>query len=173
MNSEFSHPRSWCHARTHSIRFSYRVIILNSSRLLLFVLLDKNLRYMFGRMVLIRFDKFWYFIDSDLALLEWSPHNWRSFQLSDISSIIDLCGGNFESQIQVSEYCAFFNSYLFLCFLTHSPFLLMEHWASVFLVVSSEKWKLLSCVWLFASPWTVALQAPQSMEFPRQENQSG
>ena len=112
MNLEFSCPRSWCHARTHSIRFSYRVIILNSSRLLLFALLDKNLRYMFGRMVLIRFDKFWYFIDNDLALLEWSPHNWRSLQLLDISSIIDLCGGNFESQTQVSKYCDFFNSSL-------------------------------------------------------------
>ena len=28
---------------------------------------------------------------------------------------------------------------------------------------------MLSCVWLFANPWTVALQAPLSMEFPRQE----
>ena len=30
-----------------------------------------------------------------------------------------------------------------------------------------EKW--LSCVWLFVTPWTVAYQAPQSMEFSRQE----
>lgn len=60
---------------------------------------------MFGRMVLIRFDKFWYFIDSDLTLLEWSPHNWRSFQLLDISSIIDLCGGNFESQTGEQVLC--------------------------------------------------------------------
>ena len=29
--------------------------------------------------------------------------------------------------------------------------------------------QLLSCVWLFGTPWTVALQAPLSMEFPRQE----
>ena len=33
--------------------------------------------------------------------------------------------------------------------------------------------KLLSRVWLFATPWTVAYQAPQSMEFSRQENWSG
>ena len=26
--------------------------------------------------------------------------------------------------------------------------------------------QLLSCVWLFATPWTVALQAPLSMGFP-------
>ena len=34
------------------------------------------------------------------------------------------------------------------------------------------KWsemKLLSCVWLFGTPWTVAYKTPQSMEFSRQE----
>ena len=31
----------------------------------------------------------------------------------------------------------------------------------------------LSCVWLFATPWTVARQAPVSMGFPRQEYWSG
>ena len=31
------------------------------------------------------------------------------------------------------------------------------------------KVKLLSCVQLFATPWTVAYQAPQSMEFSRQK----
>ena len=35
------------------------------------------------------------------------------------------------------------------------------------LVSESEKWKLLSCVWLFVTPWTVARQAPLSMEFSR------
>ena len=29
--------------------------------------------------------------------------------------------------------------------------------------------ELLSCVWLSAIPWTIALQAPLSMEFSRQE----
>ena len=33
--------------------------------------------------------------------------------------------------------------------------------------------KLLSCVQLFATPWTVAYQTPQSMEFSRQEYWSG
>ena len=33
--------------------------------------------------------------------------------------------------------------------------------------------KSLSCVWLFATPWTVAYQAPLSMEFSRQEYWSG
>ena len=32
---------------------------------------------------------------------------------------------------------------------------------------------ILSYVWLFVSPWTVACQAPLSMAFPRQENCSG
>ena len=39
------------------------------------------------------------------------------------------------------------------------------------------KWKvevkLLSCVWLFATPWTAAYQAPPSMGFSRQEYWSG
>ena len=35
------------------------------------------------------------------------------------------------------------------------------------------KWKPLSCVRLFATPRTVAYQAPQSMEFSRQEHWSG
>ena len=33
--------------------------------------------------------------------------------------------------------------------------------------------KSLSCVWLFATPWTVAHQAPLSTGFSRQEYQSG
>ena len=37
----------------------------------------------------------------------------------------------------------------------------------------SEPVKLLSCVRLFAIPWTVAYQAPPSMEFSRQKYQSG
>ena len=32
---------------------------------------------------------------------------------------------------------------------------------------------ILSCVWLFVIPWTLALQAPLSMGFPRQEYWSG
>ena len=36
-----------------------------------------------------------------------------------------------------------------------------------------KKVKLLSCVWLFATPWTVAYQAPRFMEFSRQEYWSG
>ena len=32
---------------------------------------------------------------------------------------------------------------------------------------------MLSCIWLFVTPWTVARQAPPSMEFSRQEYWSG
>ena len=38
---------------------------------------------------------------------------------------------------------------------------------------SEVKVKLLSCVRLFATPWTIARQAPPSMEFSRQEYWSG
>ena len=37
----------------------------------------------------------------------------------------------------------------------------------------SESWKLLNHVLLFATPWTVAHQAPLSMEISRQEYWSG
>ena len=40
-------------------------------------------------------------------------------------------------------------------------------------VLPSEKWKSLSCVCLFLTSWTVACQAPPSMEFSRQEYWSG
>ena len=36
-----------------------------------------------------------------------------------------------------------------------------------------SEWKSLSHIWLFATPWTVAFQAPLSMEFSRQEHWSG
>ena len=36
-----------------------------------------------------------------------------------------------------------------------------------------KKVKSFSCVWLFVTPWTVAYQAPLSMEFSRQEYWSG
>ena len=45
-------------------------------------------------------------------------------------------------------------------------------WATVH-GVPKVKEKLLSRVRLFATPWTVAYQAPQSMEFSRQEYWSG
>ena len=50
---------------------------------------------------------------------------------------------------------------------------------SSFTTKTAESWKttvlskqvacVLSCVWLFAIPWTVAYQAPLSMEFSKQE----
>ena len=41
------------------------------------------------------------------------------------------------------------------------------------LIHSLMKVKLLTWVWLFATPWTVAYQVPLSMDFSRQENWSG
>ena len=40
-------------------------------------------------------------------------------------------------------------------------------------IVRMQKVKALSHVWLFVIPWTVVYQAPQSMEFSRQEYWSG
>ena len=44
-----------------------------------------------------------------------------------------------------------------------------QHWS----LSPQRKWGKLSCVQLFATPWTVARQAPMSLEFPRQEYWSG
>ena len=44
---------------------------------------------------------------------------------------------------------------------------------TIFLVIQWSEVKSLSCVRLFATPWTVAYQAPQSMEFSKQEYWSG
>ena len=52
---------------------------------------------------------------------------------------------------------------------TPPPFRLISHWSEV---MWSEV-KSLSRVQLFATPWTIAYQAPQSTEFPRQEYWSG
>ena len=50
--------------------------------------------------------------------------------------------------------------------------------ADAFSLMKHLKWwkvkvKLLSCVWLFATPWTIAYYAPPSMGFSRQEYWSG
>ena len=43
--------------------------------------------------------------------------------------------------------------------LSYTPTQVNEQW----------KWRSLSCVWLFLTPWTIACQAPLSMGFSRQE----
>ena len=51
-----------------------------------------------------------------------------------------------------------------------------EIWESMEAIAKSwyrRLWKLLSHVWLFVIPWTVACQAPLSMGFSRQEYRSG
>ena len=47
------------------------------------------------------------------------------------------------------------------------------HWLGVRALKTAEWVKLLSCVRLFATPWTVYYQAPPSMGFSRQEYWSG
>jgi hypothetical protein len=41
------------------------------------------------------------------------------------------------------------------------------------IILRKKVCQLLSCIWLFAAPWTVARQAPLSMGFYRQEYWSG
>ena len=66
---------------------------------------------------------------------------------------------------------------------THVSYIVWVIWAGSLPLAPSRKplygamkWsevKSLSCVWLFATPWTVAYQAPPSMGFLRQEYWSG
>ena len=63
----------------------------------------------------------------------------------------------------VTFHCCYFSFYLI--------FYHVHVWLNI--KILSEWVKLLSCVWLFVIPWTVAYQAPPSMEFSRQEYWSG
>ena len=49
---------------------------------------------------------------------------------------------------------------------------LLSSWGKVSALASCVLQTHFSCVWLFATPWTVAHQVPQSMGFSRQENWS-
>ena len=49
----------------------------------------------------------------------------------------------------------------------------LKNWLSLVLYKCLVVSQMLSCVWLFATPWTVAHQAPLSMKFSRQEYWSG
>ena len=58
--------------------------------------------------------------------------------------------------------------------LTHIHLVLSRHYALVLIWMRGQvKVKSLSCVLLFATPWTVAYQASPSMGFFRQEYWSG
>ena len=55
------------------------------------------------------------------------------------------------------------------CSLTHQESDTTEHWTEIAPLPPC----VLSCVWLFATPWTIPREAPLSMEFSRQEYWSG
>ena len=61
-----------------------------------------------------------------------------------------------------------------LCIFTRSP-KFQKHWHSNLAVRWNDWWVLshFSHIWLFMTPWTVALQSPLSMRFSRQEYWSG
>ena len=59
-------------------------------------------------------------------------------------------------------------------FILHSIHLFLHQNHTLLIAMALKvKVKLLSSVWLFATPWTVAYQAPHSMGFSRQEYWSG
>ena len=66
-------------------------------------------------------------------------------------------------------------SFLFWCVSTfsHGMGFIISHQMNTVQLVTVVVVQSLSCVWLFANPWTVALQAPLSMGFSRQEYWSG
>lgn len=125
-------------------------IILNSSRLELFVLLEKktlditlaelNRGINAIKSNGIRFNKLWYFIYSDLAPLQWSFLNWSSFQLLDISLYHQSMYWELWA-INLGEQECCFSYFLPLLLISASqphPTKLAEHWASGFLEVSNS-----------------------------------
>ena len=91
--------------------------------------------------------------------------------------------GTFKSllQHQISkasslQHSAFFTVQLSHSYMTTRKTIALTRWTFVGKVTSllfNMLCRLLSCVQLFATPWTVASQAPLSMEFSRQEYCSG
>ena len=85
-----------------------------------------------------------------------------------------LCGGVCTSLcgyiISISNYYLENNSHIYTIWTTDLKLNVYYNFISCH---TSEPVKLLSRVWLFAIPWTVAYQAPPSMEFSRQEYWSG
>ena len=84
------------------------------------------------------------------------------------SSWIQLAG--FPSLLEAAMWCLP-QEQLFpaQCLLQRSEFQL----SGPFLQLLGAQLCMLSCVWLFATPWTVASQTPLSMEFSRQKFWSG
>ena len=64
-------------------------------------------------------------------------------------------------------------TFFFICFLVAFPQFIIPKAQTLFPLLKRYKVKLLSRVWLFTTPWTVAYQAPPSMGFSRQEYWSG
>ena len=86
---------------------------------------------------------------------------WRSPWTAEPGRLVH---GVAESRTRLSDYSSFF--FFFLIF--RSLF-----WIYFYVYCDLVKVKTLSRVRLFATPWTVAYQAPSSMEFSRQEYWSG
>ena len=69
--------------------------------------------------------------------------------------------------LQIAGYPSF-SVFILLSILLHIVWILKSNWKK-----ERKKVKSLSCVRLFGMPWTVAHQAPLTMEFSRQEYWSG
>ena len=81
---------------------------------------------------------------------------------------------HFCQEVSLSHLYQWFRSYgpgdiyIYTHTYTHTPMV------DSYCCMAESIWvKLLSCVWLFATPWTVAYQAPPSMGFSRQEYWNG
>ena len=77
--------------------------------------------------------------------------------------------------ISSSSICVCVYIYIYIHICISVGFSRQEDWSRLPFPppVNGQKWKLLSCVQLFVTPWTIACQAPLSMKFYRQEYWSG
>ena len=110
-----------------------------------------------------------------------SSNPWNSKSRKDNSALPQLSSsvfGEYSSWLKIAaNWRWLFPSYFCSSFKTEEAF---QHLVCVCVCVhiytymwSEVKWKWLSCILLFAFPWTETRQASLSMEFPRQKYWSG
>ena len=109
---------------------------------------------------------FFFLFASGFLILKNLPHyvlQWNLPLLSSSTSIISFY------KIKIMDFISLFKK-LTLYMKAFSMLRILWRCAvSAFSLNVTTAIYLLSCIWLFATPWTVAHQAPLTMEFSRQE----
>ena len=104
---------------------------------------------------------------SCLVLARWSKRGWEDWSSYSYHSMWEFC---LFASLQSQELQPHLEKFSF----PKCAWDLTIHWAKALLQdIGRKECVCAQWVWLFATPWTVALQAPLSMGFSRQEYWSG